>query len=43
MAARIWAAMKPGMSRGRMPEKLSVKPRARVTAGLAKDVEEVNQ
>jgi hypothetical protein len=35
--------MKPGTSTGRMPENVSVIERARVTAGLAKDVEAVNQ
>lgn len=37
------AAMKAGASTGRMPEKLAVKARAIVTAGLAKDVDDVNQ
>ena len=42
-AANSSAPMKPGMSAGRMPVKESVRLRARVTAGLAKDVDEVNQ
>ena len=37
------AATKPGTSAGRMPEKLSVSDRAIATAGLAKEVEAVNQ
>ncbi len=37
------AATNPGASAGRMPEKVSLAARAKVTAGLAKDVEEVNQ
>ncbi len=37
------ATMKPGASTGRMPEKVSVRLRAMVTAGLAKEVEAVNQ
>ena len=37
------ARIKPGMSTGLMPENVFVKPRANVTAGFAKDVEEVNQ
>ena len=35
--------MKPGASAGRMPAKVSVVARASVTAGLANDVEAVNQ
>jgi hypothetical protein len=35
--------MKPAVSAGRMPLKVSVAARARETAGLAKDVDEVNQ
>ena len=35
--------MKAGAWAGAMPEKVSVKERATVTAGLAKDVDEVNQ
>jgi hypothetical protein len=42
-APPICAAMKPGASTGRMPEKLSVSERARVIAGLAKLVDDVNQ
>ena len=37
------AAMNAGVSAGRMPEKVSVNERARVTAGLANDVDAVNQ
>jgi len=37
------AAMKPGRSAGRIPEKLLVIDRAIATAGLANDVDEVNQ
>ena len=37
------AAMKPGTSTGRMPLKVSVDDLARATAGLANDVEAVNQ
>src|SRR5579863_425654 len=37
------AMMKPGRSRGRMPENVFVKERAIATAGLANDVEAVNQ
>ena len=37
------AAMNIGTSTGRMPAKLSVSERATVTAGLANDVEAVNQ
>jgi hypothetical protein len=35
--------MNPGASEGRMPENVSVNDRASVTAGLAKDVDAVNQ
>ena len=35
--------MKPGACAGMMPEKVSVRLRATVTAGLAKEVDEVNQ
>ncbi len=35
--------MKPGTCARAIPEKVVVKPRPRVTAGLAKLVEEVNQ
>ena len=42
-AAISWAAMKAGMSEGVIPAKLSENPLAMVTAGFAKDVEEVNQ
>jgi hypothetical protein len=36
-------ARKPGADAGAMPAKLSVRLRARVTAGLANDVDAVNQ
>src|SRR5204862_4964231 len=42
-APAICAAMKPGASDGRIPEKVLVSERAKVTAGFANDVEEVNQ
>ena len=35
--------MNAGASTGRMPENVSMKDRAIATAGLAKDVEPVNQ
>jgi hypothetical protein len=35
--------MKPGASAGRMPAKVSLAARARVTAGFANEVDEVNQ
>ena len=35
--------MKPGASAGRMPANVSLAARASVTAGLAKDVDDVNQ
>ena len=37
------ATTKPGMSSGRMPANVSVRPRANVTAGFANEVEAVNQ
>jgi len=37
------ATINPGTSSGRMPEKLSVIERAKVTAGLANEVDAVNQ
>jgi len=37
------ATMKPGASTGRIPANVSVSDRAIVTAGLAKEVEAVNQ
>ena len=43
MVAANCAAMKPGALDGAMPAKLSLRLRATVTAGLAKDVEAVNQ
>ena len=39
----ISATMKPGRSAGRIPAKVSVSDRAMATAGLAKEVEAVNQ
>jgi len=39
----IWAAINAGALRGEMPLKESVRLRAMVTAGLAKDVEAANQ
>src|SRR5580700_8579680 len=42
-APRSCATTKPGTSTGRMPEKVSVAARARVTAGLANEVDDVNQ
>lgn len=45
-AARVasnCATMKPGAEAGAMPAKLSLNMRATVTAGLAKEVEAVNQ
>jgi hypothetical protein len=38
-----WAAMKRGTSAGRMPANVSLSDLAIVTAGLAKDVDAVNQ
>jgi hypothetical protein len=37
------AAMKPGASAGRIPENVFVSERAKVTAGFAKEVDDVNQ
>src|SRR5262245_52108955 len=37
------ATRKPGTSRGAIPANVSLSARAMVTAGLAKDVDEVNQ
>ncbi len=42
-APTIWQRMKAGASIGRMPLKVSVRLRAMVTAGLANEVEAVNQ
>jgi len=42
-APHNWAAMNPGASGGRIPAKVSLAHRASVTAGLAKDVEDVYQ
>jgi hypothetical protein len=41
--ATSWAEMKPGTEAGEMPAKVSDRARPMVTAGLAKQVEEVNQ
>ncbi len=38
-----WAITKAGTLDGAIPEKVSEKARARVTAGLANDVEEVRK
>jgi hypothetical protein len=43
IAPAPWATTNPGTSAGRMPAKVSVRARASVTAGLAKDVDAVNQ
>src|SRR6185436_8014755 len=43
IAPQTSAAMNPGRSAGRMPENVLVSERAIATAGLAKDVEAVNQ
>ena len=37
------ATMNPGVSAGRIPANVSLAARARVTAGFAKEVEDVNQ
>ena len=42
-APNICAAINPGTSLGRIPANVSVAARASVTAGLAKDVDAVNQ
>src|SRR5208337_1296782 len=42
-APKNWENRKPGTSRGRMPANVSLAARARVTAGLANDVDDVNQ
>jgi hypothetical protein len=42
-APRSWTMMKPGASLGRMPANVSLAERARVTAGFANEVEDVNQ
>jgi hypothetical protein len=42
-AARAWATRNGGTSTGRMPVNVFVVARAIVTAGFAKDVEDVNQ
>src|SRR5258708_38440376 len=43
IAAASCATMNPGASTGRMPANVSLAARAKVTAGLANDVEAVNQ
>ncbi len=43
IAPQSSAAMKPGRSVGRMPENVLVSDRAMATAGLANDVDDVNQ
>ena len=43
IVATIWAAIKGNTEEGAIPEKESVKERATVTAGLAKDVEDVKK
>jgi hypothetical protein len=43
MAPMHWATTKPGTSKGRIPENVFVTDRARVTAGLANEVDDVNQ
>ena len=42
-APATWLAMNAGAEAGAMPAKVSERLRATVTAGLAKDVEAVNQ
>lgn len=42
-SAKNCAAIKPAASMGRMPANVSLSERATVTAGLAKEVEAVNQ
>jgi len=42
-APKSWPTMKPGTSIGRIPAKVSLAARARVTAGFAKEVDDVNQ
>src|SRR5208282_729330 len=42
-APKICATTKPGTSLGRIPANVSLAARASVTAGLANEVEEVNQ
>ena len=42
-APTIWPPINSGTLRGEIPAKVSVIARANVTAGLANDVEEVNQ
>ncbi|RWA48635.1 hypothetical protein AU476_32205 [Cupriavidus sp. UYMSc13B] len=39
----IWASTKPGTSCGRIPVKVSVSAQAMVSAGLANEVDDVNQ
>jgi hypothetical protein len=38
-----WATTKPGTDAGAIPAKVSLKMRPMLTAGLANDVDEVNQ
>jgi hypothetical protein len=38
-----WGAINPGASAGRMPANVLLKDQARVTAGLVKDADAVNQ
>jgi len=42
-APKSWTMMKPGASLGRIPANVSLAERARVTAGFANDVDDVNQ
>lgn len=42
-APASWKRMNPGTSEGRMPANVFVMARASVTAGFAKEVDEVNQ
>jgi len=43
IAAMIWTRMNIGASSGRIPAKVSENDLAIVTAGFAKDVDDVNQ
>jgi hypothetical protein len=42
-APKSWTMMKPGVSLGRIPVNVSLAERAKVTAGFANDVDDVNQ
>ena len=42
-APATWAAINPPVSAGRIPANVLLSERARVTAGFANDVEDVNQ